>query len=97
MGWQGVVVQMGHRGMINSRLWRKISRAVKATIEQDATKRRDEWLQLKSKVEWLEAEKKQQQQRSEQGRRWTLAGTQESGPGFAGMNNHDSSWGSRFM
>ena len=40
----------GHQRTINSRLRRKMS-----------TKRMDEWMHLKSKVEWLEAEKGQQQ------------------------------------
>ena len=83
--WDGKAwwFKVGRQGMTNSRLRRKISTAVKATIEQDTTKRRDQWLQLKSKVEWLEAEKRQQQQK-EQYRTWTLAGTQEPGPSFSG-------------
>ena len=96
MGWQGVVVQSGHRGTINSKLWRKISRVVKSTIEQDATKRRDEWMQLKSKVEWLEAEKRQQQQK-EQYRTWTLAGTQEQGPSFLVKGKYDPNGRNWFM
>ena len=79
-----MVVQSGAiKGRSIQDLRRMISRAVKATTEKYTTNRRDEWLQLKSRV-GLEAEKKQQQQRSEQGRPWTLAGTQESGPGFRG-------------
>ena len=72
MARRGGSNKVGHQGTTNSRLRCKISRAVKAAIEQDSTKRRDEWMQLKSKVGWLEAEKRQQQQK-EQYRTWTLA------------------------
>ena len=53
--------RVDHRGPVNSRLRRKISRAVKATIDE-TKKWRDEVFQLKSRVEWLETDKQRAQQ-----------------------------------
>ena len=51
--------KISHRGPINSRLRRKISRMIGATI--DKTKRRgDELFELRTRVEWLETERAMQ-------------------------------------
>ena len=51
--------KVSHRGPINSRLRRKISRMIGATI--DETKRRgDELFELRARVEWLETERAMQ-------------------------------------
>ena len=51
--------KVNHRGPINSRLRRKISRMIAATI--DETKRRgDELFELRARVEWLETERAMQ-------------------------------------
>ena len=51
--------RVNHRGPINSKLRRKISRTIKATI--DETKRwGDDLFQLRSRVEWLETARAQQ-------------------------------------
>ena len=88
--------KLGHQGTINSRLRRKISRAVKATIEQDATKRRDEWMQLKNR-KWNGWRRRRGNSNRKQYRTWTLAGTREPGPSLLVKGNHDPNWGNRFM
>ena len=48
--------KVNHRAPINSKLRRKISRMIRATIEE--TKRRgDELFELRARVEWLETER----------------------------------------
>ena len=51
--------RVDHRGPINSKLRRKISRTIKATTDE-TKKSGDELFQLKSRVEWLEIERAQQ-------------------------------------
>ena len=53
--------RVDHRGPVNSRLTRKISRVAKATIDE-TKKWGDELFQLRSRVEWLETEKQRAQQ-----------------------------------
>ena len=53
--------RVDHRGPINSRLRRKISRAAKTTIDE-TKKWGDELFQLGSRVEWLETETQRAQQ-----------------------------------
>ena len=41
-----------YQGVVSSRLRRRISRSVKATLEQDTKRQRDGWYQLRSRIGW---------------------------------------------
>ena len=59
--WGGEIwwYKVEYQGAVNLRLRRRISRSVKATLEQDTMRWRDGWYQLRSRIEWLEAKKQQ--------------------------------------
>ena len=83
--------RVDHCGQVNSRMRRRISRAVKATSE--TKKWGDGLFQLKSRVEWLETEK----QRTEQWSRVGGASTVQE-PGVSRSSDWDGNvWGNQFM
>ena len=72
-----------YQGAVNSRLRRRISRSVKATLEQDTKRWRDGWYQLRSRIEWLEAKKQQGSCQHKLRTSGDLVGFQEREPGFS--------------
>ena len=76
---------------VNSRLRRRISRLIKATLEQEENRRRDgrDRVRLRSRIDWMEARKQQGSEQSISRTSGDPVGVQERGPG--------SSWENQFM
>ena len=80
------------KGPVNSRLRRRVSRAVSVALEQDSRKWREGLTQLQDRFDWL------QLQRGGQSKMWASGASESQGPGlFSGDVWDNQDWGRQFM
>ena len=82
----------GSKGPVNSRLRRRVSRAVSVALEQDSRKWKEGLIQLQDRVDWL------QLQKSGQSKMWASGASGSQGHGlFSGEIWDNQDWGKQFM
>ena len=84
------------KGLLNSRLRRRVSRAVSMALEQESKRWREGLVRLRERREWLESGR---DQRDGQNSMW-ISGASGSVPGsgsFRGGSWDSRSWGDQFM
>ena len=78
------------KGPMNSRLRRRVSRAVSVALEQDSRKWREGLTQLQDRIDWL--------QRGGESKTWTSCASGSQGPGlFSGDGWDNQDWERQFM
>ena len=78
------------KGPLNSRLRRRVSRAVSVALEQDSRKWREGFTKLQARIDWL--------QRNGQSKTWTSGASGSHGPGLFSSDDWDSQdLGRQFM
>ena len=86
-----------YKGSLNSRLRRRVSRAVNMALEQESKRWRDGLIKLRDRIDWLESER--ENQRDGQSSMWAsgASGSVRGSGSFRGQSWDSRSWSNQFM